>query len=134
MTEGLDGLLIPYSLLGFGGCVKDVEFAPGAVVNLASVSSSAVRVNLDGCLSPDSAANCTGNNSIPVYRGKEHSVSESGLQAFTGNVGSSQGGMSDVPSSTLPSLPLPLSLYEKDCNVSNSPFCLRIPISCGSLA
>ncbi|XP_040841245.1 usherin [Ochotona curzoniae] len=68
---------------GFGGCVKDVEFAPGAVVNLASVSSSAVRVNLDGCLSPDSAANCTGNNSIPVYRGKEHSVSESGLQAFT---------------------------------------------------
>ncbi|KAI1240568.1 hypothetical protein IHE44_0008996 [Lamprotornis superbus] len=56
---------------GFGGCMKDVKFTRGAVVNLASVSSSAVRVNLDGCLSTDSAVNCRGNDSILVYRGKE---------------------------------------------------------------
>ncbi|XP_039386307.1 usherin [Mauremys reevesii] len=68
---------------GFGGCMKDVEFTRGAVVNLASVSSSAVRVNLDGCLSTDRAVNCRGNDSILVYRGKEQSVYESGLQPFT---------------------------------------------------
>uniref|UniRef100_A0A8D2ISK6 Usherin n=1 Tax=Varanus komodoensis TaxID=61221 RepID=A0A8D2ISK6_VARKO len=68
---------------GFGGCMKDVKFTRGAVVNLASVSSSAVRVNLDGCLSTDSAVNCRGNDSILVYRGKEKSVYESGLQPFT---------------------------------------------------
>ncbi|PKU48925.1 usherin [Limosa lapponica baueri] len=68
---------------GFGGCMKDVKFTRGAVVNLASVSSSAVRVNLDGCLSTDSAVNCRGNDSILVYRGKEQSVYESGLQPFT---------------------------------------------------
>ncbi|XP_041578632.1 usherin [Vulpes lagopus] len=68
---------------GFGGCMKDVKFARGAVVNLASVSSSAVRVNLDGCLSTDSVVNCRGNDSILVYRGKEQSVYESGLQPFT---------------------------------------------------
>lgn len=64
--------------------MKDVKFTRGAVVNLASVSSSAVRVNLDGCLSTDSAVNCRGNDSILVYRGKERSVYESGLQPFTG--------------------------------------------------
>ncbi|NWR95371.1 USH2A protein, partial [Furnarius figulus] len=69
--------------LGFGGCMKDVKFTRGAVVNLASVSSSAVRVNLDGCLSTDSAVNCRGNDSILVYRGKEQSVYEHGLQPFT---------------------------------------------------
>ncbi|KAB1258930.1 Usherin [Camelus dromedarius] len=68
---------------GFGGCMKDVKFARGAVVNLASMSSSAVRVNLDGCLSTDSAVNCRGNDSILVYRGKERNVDESGLQPFT---------------------------------------------------
>uniref|UniRef100_A0A8B9DD56 Usherin n=1 Tax=Anser cygnoides TaxID=8845 RepID=A0A8B9DD56_ANSCY len=68
---------------GFGGCMKDVKFTRGAVVNLASVSSSAVRVNLDGCLSTDSAVNCRGNDSILVYRGKEQSVYENGLQPFT---------------------------------------------------
>uniref|UniRef100_A0A673TE79 Usherin n=1 Tax=Suricata suricatta TaxID=37032 RepID=A0A673TE79_SURSU len=68
---------------GFGGCMKDVKFARGAVVNLASVSSSAVRVNLDGCLSSDSVVNCRGNDSILVYRGKEQSVYESALQPFT---------------------------------------------------
>ncbi|KAJ6666895.1 hypothetical protein lerEdw1_018897 [Lerista edwardsae] len=68
---------------GFGGCMKDVKFTQGAVVNLASVSSSAVRVNLDGCLSTDSAVNCRGNDSILVYRGKERSVYESGLLPFT---------------------------------------------------
>lgn len=65
--------------------MKDVKFTRGAVVNLASVSSSAVRVNLDGCLSTDSAVNCRGNDSILVYRGKEQTVYESGLQPFTGN-------------------------------------------------
>lgn len=85
MTETLYVILIPYCLLGFGGCMKDVKFTRGAVVNLASVSSSAVRVNLDGCLSTDSAVNCRGNDSILVYRGKEQSVYESGLQPFTGN-------------------------------------------------
>lgn len=64
--------------------MKDVKFTRGAVVNLASVSSSAVRVNLDGCLSTDSAVNCRGNDSILVYRGKERSVYEAGLQPFTG--------------------------------------------------
>ncbi|KAM9212500.1 usherin [Dugong dugon] len=68
---------------GFGGCMKDVRFTQGAVVSLASVSSSAVRVNLDGCLSTDIAVNCRGNDSILVYRGKEPSVYESGLQPFT---------------------------------------------------
>ncbi|XP_060145902.1 usherin [Globicephala melas] len=68
---------------GFGGCMKDVQFARGAVVNLASVSSGAIRVNLDGCLSTDSAVNCRGNDSILVYRGEEQSVYESGLQPFT---------------------------------------------------
>uniref|UniRef100_A0ACB8GA91 Uncharacterized protein n=1 Tax=Sphaerodactylus townsendi TaxID=933632 RepID=A0ACB8GA91_9SAUR len=68
---------------GFGGCMKDVKFTRGAVVNLASVSSSAVRVNLDGCLSTDSAVNCRGNDSIVVYQGKEQSVYDSGLQPFS---------------------------------------------------
>ncbi|NXW74760.1 USH2A protein, partial [Hirundo rustica] len=68
---------------GFGGCMKDVKFTRGAVVNLASVSSSAVRVNLDGCLSTDSAVNCRGNDSILVYRGREQSVYEGALQPFT---------------------------------------------------
>ncbi|XP_003474286.2 usherin isoform X2 [Cavia porcellus] len=68
---------------GFGGCVKEVAFAHGAVVNLASVSSLAVRVNLDGCLSPASAANCRGNDSIMVFRGHQHSAHDSGLQPFT---------------------------------------------------
>ncbi|EQB78597.1 hypothetical protein CB1_001073090 [Camelus ferus] len=81
------GLPQGYTILrkdsGFGGCMKDVKFARGAVVNLASMSSSAVRVNLDGCLSTDSAVNCRGNDSILVYRGKERNVDESGLQPFT---------------------------------------------------
>ncbi|XP_074120778.1 usherin [Sminthopsis crassicaudata] len=68
---------------GFSGCMKDVKFTRGAVVNLASVSSGAVRVNLDGCLSTARAVNCRGNDSILVYRGKELSVYESGLQPFT---------------------------------------------------
>ncbi|XP_055465169.1 usherin [Psammomys obesus] len=68
---------------GFCGCVKEVAFTRGAVVNLASVSSHAVRVNQDGCLSSDSTVNCGGNDSILVYRGRRHSVYESGLQPFT---------------------------------------------------
>ncbi|KAM5238832.1 usherin [Ctenodactylus gundi] len=68
---------------GFGGCVRDVRFTRGAVVALASVSSVAVRVNLDGCLSSDSTTNCRGDDSILVYRGREWSMSEAGLQPFT---------------------------------------------------
>ncbi|XP_032771366.1 usherin [Rattus rattus] len=68
---------------GFRGCVKEVAFTRGAVVNLASVSSRAVRVNQDGCLSSDSTVNCGGNDSILVYRGSRQSVYESGLQPFT---------------------------------------------------
>nr|XP_019599683.1 PREDICTED: usherin isoform X2 [Rhinolophus sinicus] len=68
---------------GFGGCMKDVAFARGAAVNLASVSSGAVRVNLDGCLSTASPVNCRGNDSILVYQGREQRVQESGLQPFT---------------------------------------------------
>ncbi|XP_039192169.1 usherin isoform X7 [Crotalus tigris] len=68
---------------GFGGCMKDVKFTRSAVVNLASVSSSAVRVNLDGCLSTDSAVNCRGNDSILVYQGKKKHVYDNGLQPFT---------------------------------------------------
>ena len=86
MTQAFYVTFIPYCLLGFGGCMKDVKFAQGAAVNLASVSSGAIGVNLDGCLSTDSAVNCRGNDSILVYQGKEQSVYESGLQPFTGNV------------------------------------------------
>nr|XP_004672060.2 usherin [Jaculus jaculus] len=68
---------------GFGGCMKDVKFTRGAVVNLASVSSSAVRVNLDGCLSAASTGNCRGNDSILVYQGNEGTVYEHRLQPFT---------------------------------------------------
>ncbi|ETE69980.1 hypothetical protein L345_04214, partial [Ophiophagus hannah] len=73
-----------YYMESFGGCMKDVKFTRSAVVNLASVSSSAVRVNLDGCLSTDSAVNCRGNDSILVYQGKEKHVYDNGLQPFTG--------------------------------------------------
>ena len=83
-TQALRVILIPYCLLGFGGCMKDVKFARGAVINLASVSSGAVRVNLDGCLSTDSAAKCKGNDSILVYWGEERTAYESRLQPFTG--------------------------------------------------
>lgn len=86
MTQAFYVILIPYCLLGFGGCMKDVKFARGAVVNLASVSSSAVRVNLDGCLSTDGIVNCRGNDSILVYQGEEPSVDDSGLQPFTGTM------------------------------------------------
>lgn len=104
MTPALYVILIPYYLLGFGGCMKDVKFARGAVVNLASVSSSAVRVNLDGCLSTDSTVNCRGNDSILVYQGKEWRVYESGLQPFTGKVEGLQI-RCYVSSSCLPFLP-----------------------------
>lgn len=66
--------------------MKAVAFARGAVVNLASVSSRAVRVNQDGCPSSDSAVNCGGNDSILVYWGSRQSIYESRLQPFTGNV------------------------------------------------
>ncbi|XP_059533348.1 usherin [Myotis daubentonii] len=68
---------------GFGGCMRDVAFERGTALRLASVSSGAVRVNLDGCLSSDSAVNCRGNDSILVYRGPELSAQERELQPFT---------------------------------------------------
>ncbi|XP_004685295.1 PREDICTED: LOW QUALITY PROTEIN: usherin [Condylura cristata] len=68
---------------GFSGCRKDVEFAQGAAVHLASVSSSAVRVNLDGCPSADSTVNCRGNDSILAYLGTEERACKSGLQHVT---------------------------------------------------
>ncbi|KAM8945416.1 usherin [Pelodytes ibericus] len=68
---------------GFGGCLKDLSFTKGVVVNFASASLSAVRVNLDGCPSTDSTINCRGNDSIIVYRGEAQTVSEHDLQPFT---------------------------------------------------
>ncbi|XP_078412490.1 usherin [Cetorhinus maximus] len=68
---------------GFGGCIKDVRFTKGAVVNLVTASTNAVRVNLDGCLSPDSTGNCKGNNSIIVYTGKRRTVYDGSLHPFT---------------------------------------------------
>lgn len=69
--------------------MRDVAFERGTALRLASVSSGAVRVNLDGCLSSDSAVNCRGNDSILVHRGPEPSAQEHGLQPFTGSVGGS---------------------------------------------
>ncbi|EGV92554.1 Usherin [Cricetulus griseus] len=68
---------------GFRGCMKEVAFTRGTVVNLASVSSRAVRVHQEGCLSSDRTVNCGGNDSILVYWGSQQSVYESGLQPFT---------------------------------------------------
>uniref|UniRef100_A0A8C1J3X3 Usherin n=1 Tax=Cyprinus carpio TaxID=7962 RepID=A0A8C1J3X3_CYPCA len=68
---------------GFGGCIRDVRFARGPVVSLAAVSSSAVRVNLDGCLSADTSVNCRGNDSILVYTGRDRSAEDLTLQPFT---------------------------------------------------
>ncbi|XP_016350129.1 usherin-like, partial [Sinocyclocheilus anshuiensis] len=73
-----------HSLLhGFGGCIRDVRFARGPVISLAAVSSSAVRVNLDGCLSVDTSVNCRGNDSILVYTGRDRSAEDLTLQPFT---------------------------------------------------
>nr|XP_009291422.1 usherin [Danio rerio] len=73
-----------HSLLhGFGGCIRDVRLARGPVVSLAAVSSSAVRVNLDGCLSADTSVNCRGNDSILVYTGRDRSAEDLTLQPFT---------------------------------------------------
>lgn len=69
---------------GFGGCIRDVRFARRPVVSLAAVSSSAVRVNLDGCLSADTSVNCRGNDSILVYTGRDRSAEDLTLQPFTG--------------------------------------------------
>lgn len=69
--------------------MRDVALERGPALCLACVSSGAVRVNLDGCLSSASAVNCRGNDSILVYQGPEPSAQERGLQPFTGNVGGS---------------------------------------------
>ncbi|XP_041108645.1 usherin [Polyodon spathula] len=86
---------------GFGGCIKDVKFTQGAVVNLAAVSSNAVRVNLDGCLSTDTTVNCRGNDSILVYAGEDRSVQDHHLQTFSEYlyrvVASNDGGSTSSP-------------------------------------
>lgn len=110
--------------------MKDVKFARGAVVNLASVSSSAVRVNLDGCLSTDSAVNCKENDSILVYRGKEQRVSDSGLQPFSGNGERLQSQCYMAPTQPLfPPCWLPASLHESYFHLSISCIHFRIPVS-----
>ncbi|XP_069811529.1 usherin [Dendropsophus ebraccatus] len=68
---------------GFGGCLKDISFTQGVVVNIASVSRSAVRVSLDGCPSSDNSLNCRGNDSTIIYTGKEESVLDYSVQPFT---------------------------------------------------
>ncbi|XP_078086591.1 usherin [Mustelus asterias] len=81
---------------GFGGCIKDLRFTKGALVNLVTASINAVRVNLDGCLPLDGTGNCEGKNSVVVYTGKEHTVYDDGLHPFTEYlyrvVASNQGG------------------------------------------
>ncbi|XP_072265966.1 usherin isoform X2 [Pyxicephalus adspersus] len=67
---------------GFGGCMKAIRFIQGVVVNIASVSSTAVRVDLDGCPSTDSSVNCRGNDSIIVYRGGEETANDHSLKPF----------------------------------------------------
>lgn len=64
--------------------MKDIRFTQGVVVNIASVSSTAVRVDLDGCPSTDSSVNCRGNDSIIVYRGGEETARDHSLQPFKG--------------------------------------------------
>lgn len=93
--------------------MKEVAFTRGAVVNLASVSSRAVRVNQDGCLSSDSTVNCGGNDSILVYRGSRQSVYESGLQPFTGNVAVSKLNAIGLPSAFFSLAESPLQACRK---------------------
>lgn len=113
MTQAFSVTRIPFCLLGFRGCVKEVAFARGVVVNLASVSSRAVRVNQDGCLSSDSTVNCGGNDSILVYRGSQQSVYESGLQPFTGNVAVSKLNATGLPSAFFSLAESPLQVWRK---------------------
>ncbi|KAG9484595.1 hypothetical protein GDO78_010137 [Eleutherodactylus coqui] len=68
---------------GFGGCLKDISLTPGVVVNIVSVSSSAVRVSLDGCPSSDSSMNCRGNDSTIIYGGEETSAQDHSVRPFT---------------------------------------------------
>ncbi|XP_072555094.1 usherin isoform X5 [Paramormyrops kingsleyae] len=70
-------------LHGFGGCIRAVRLARGAVVDLAAASSRAVRVNLDGCPSADTAVNCRGNDSILAYTGSERRAEDHTVQPFT---------------------------------------------------
>ncbi|KAJ8400312.1 hypothetical protein AAFF_G00396950 [Aldrovandia affinis] len=70
-------------LHGFGGCIRDVRLGRGAAVDLAAVSSRAVRVSLDGCLSADKLVNCRGNDSILVYTGRDRRTEDHGLEPFT---------------------------------------------------
>ncbi|XP_075195246.1 usherin [Anomaloglossus baeobatrachus] len=68
---------------GFGGCLKDISFERGFVVNIATVSISTLRVSLDGCPSPDRSTSCRGNDSIIIYEGKKENVYDPSVQPFT---------------------------------------------------
>ncbi|KAL2098580.1 hypothetical protein ACEWY4_005060 [Coilia grayii] len=70
-------------LHGFGGCVKDLRFGRGPGVSLLALSSDAVRVDLDGCLSADSSVHCRGNDSILVYTGPAQDALDLAVQPFT---------------------------------------------------
>ncbi|XP_063775500.1 usherin [Pseudophryne corroboree] len=71
------------ALQGFGGCMKDLSFSPGVVVATAEVSSSAVRVSLDGCPSACGSVTCRGNDSTIIYRGREQLFHDHNVQPFT---------------------------------------------------
>ncbi|CAN2387435.1 maintenance of animal organ identity [Pristimantis euphronides] len=68
---------------GFGGCLKDISFRRGVVVNITSVSYSAIRVSLDGCPSSNMSLNCRVNDSTIAYRGTEESIYDHSVQPFT---------------------------------------------------
>ncbi|XP_038667644.1 usherin isoform X2 [Scyliorhinus canicula] len=86
---------------GFGGCIKDVRFTKGDLVNLVTASTNAVRVHLDGCLSPAGTGNCKENNSIVVFSGRKRIVYDDGLHPFTEYlyriIASNQGGSAFSP-------------------------------------
>ncbi|KAM9316854.1 usherin [Gastrophryne carolinensis] len=91
-----------YLQRGFGGCIKELRFIEGAgVVNIASMSSYTVRVDLDGCPSTARSVNCRGNDSIVVYRGDEKTAYDHNLQPFTEYmyrvIASNQGGSAASP-------------------------------------
>ncbi|XP_056424309.1 usherin isoform X1 [Hyla sarda] len=68
---------------GFGGCLTEVSFAQGVIVNMASASRFAVRVSLDGCPSSENSINCRGNDSTIIYRGEEEDAHDYSVQPFT---------------------------------------------------
>ncbi|XP_071996224.1 usherin isoform X2 [Engystomops pustulosus] len=86
---------------GFGGCLKDISFRQGVVVNIASLSVSAAWVSLDGCPSSDKSLNCRGNDSTIIYRGEEESMEDHSVEPFTEYlyrvIASNEGGSGSSP-------------------------------------